>query len=75
MIQLTLDQFENIRLTLVQIASIAGSQGISEIVILAEGALSELRHGALDSGEPSAIGIQHLPDDYTKPATKPTETE
>ena len=62
MIQLTLDQFENIRLTLVQIASIAGSQGLSEIEILAETALSELRHGALDSGEPGAIGIQHYPN-------------
>lgn len=58
MIQLSPDQFEKIRLILIQIASIAASQEMSEIETLAEGALAELRHGALDSSQPEAIGLE-----------------
>ncbi|HEY9644644.1 MAG TPA: hypothetical protein V6C57_29375 [Coleofasciculaceae cyanobacterium] len=58
MIQLTPEQFENIRLILTQIASLAGSQDIRDIEALAESALAELRHGAIDSHNLDALGLE-----------------
>jgi hypothetical protein len=58
MIKLTAEQFENIRLILTQIASLAGSQDMSDIEALAESALAELRHGAIDSHHLEALGLE-----------------
>jgi hypothetical protein len=58
MIKLTAEQFENIRLILTQIASLAGSQDMSDIEALAESALAELHHGAIDSHNLEALGLE-----------------
>lgn len=58
MIELTPNQFQTIRLTLTQIVSLASAQEMREIESLAEAALAELRHGALDSDQPEAIGLE-----------------
>jgi hypothetical protein len=57
-VHLTSEQFQTVRLTLTQIASLAGTQALSEIESLAEKALIELRHAAIDSHHPEAIGLE-----------------